>query len=122
MQDIVYVEPSARYSQATIHNGIAYLAGQVAAGPGKDFENQAAQILGQIDALLARCGSDRSRVLTVNIYLKDLSDLSAFNLLWDAWVTPDRLPTRLPIEAKLAASAYLLEIQVVATLRSPKSD
>lgn len=117
VEDIKYIEPLNRYSQAVIYSGVAYLAGQVAADPGTDFRDQTGQVLTQIDTLLEKCGSDKTRLLTVAIFLKDLRDLPTFNTLWDAWIVPNRLPTRLPIEANLASQEYLVEIQVNAAIK-----
>lgn len=114
MSDIQYVETSPRYSKAVIHGDTVYLAGQVADDPGGTVQDQMRQILAQIDALLARCGTDKSRLLSAMVLLKDMRDLEAINPLWDAWVTPGRAPTRTPSEARLALPGYLVEVQVTA--------
>lgn len=118
MDDIAYIDTNHRYSKAVVHGGVAYLAGQVAADPSKLVEDQTRQVLAQIDAMLAECGTDKSRLLTANMIFRDFRDFDAVNRLWDAWVVPGRAPTRTPIEAKLAAPEFLIEIQVTAALRS----
>ena len=60
-----------RMSQAVLHNGIVYLAGQIGA-PGEDATTQTKAILGGIDALLAEAGTDRSRLLQATIWLADI--------------------------------------------------
>ncbi|MGE4336139.1 MAG: RidA family protein [Pigmentiphaga sp.] len=114
MTDIHYLEQNSRYSKAVIHENTVYLAGQVASDPSASVAEQTRQVLAQIDALLAACGTDKSRLLSALVLLKDMRDLDAVNPLWDAWVVPGRAPTRTPMEASLAAPGYLVEIQVTA--------
>ncbi|MCD0504302.1 RidA family protein [Bordetella petrii] len=109
-----YLESNTRYSKAVVHGDTVYLAGQVAQDPGVDAAGQARQVLEQIDELLGRCGSDKSRVISALVLLKDMRDLDAVNTIWDAWVVPGRMPTRTPMEARLADPRFLVEIQIVA--------
>ena len=110
------LESGARMSQATIANGFAFLAGQVATDPTADVEGQTRQVLGEIDRLLAAAGTDKTRILTANVYLADIGTFAQLNKAWDAWVPADAKPARATIEAKLAAPEYLVEIQVTALL------
>ena len=110
------LESGARMSQATIANGFAFLAGQVATDPTADVEGQTRQILGEIDRLLAAAGTNKSRILTANVYLADIGSFAQMNKAWDAWVPADAKPARATIEAKLAAPEYRVEIQVTALL------
>jgi len=100
-------------SQAVVHGGIAYLAGQVGA-PGGSVIEQTRAVLGQVDRLLAEVGSDKSRILTATIWLADIADFAAMNSVWDAWVDPANPPARATGECKLAAPEYKVEIIVVA--------
>jgi len=110
------LESGARMSQATIANGFAFLAGQVATDPTADVEGQTRQILGEIDRLLAAAGTNKSRILTANVYLADIGTFAQMNKAWDAWVPADAKPARATIEARLAAPEYRVEIQVTALL------
>lgn len=103
-----------RMSQMVIHNGTVYLAGQVADAPTPDVEAQTRTILGQIDALLAEAGTDKSKLLSATIYLTDMAGFGAMNKAWEAWVDPANTPARATVEAKLAAPQYLVEIQITA--------
>ncbi len=103
-----------RMSQMVIHKDTVYLAGQVANDPTQDVETQTRQILGQIDALLAEAGTDKSKLLSATIYLADIATFGAMNKAWDAWVDPANAPARATVEAKLAAPQYVVEIQVTA--------
>jgi len=101
-------------SQAVVHGTTVYLAGQVAADPSQDVAGQTRQILGQIDALLAEAGTDRSRILSANIWLADVSTFAQMNSVWDQWVDPAHPPARATVEARLAAPQYKVEIAVIA--------
>ena len=106
MSDIVVFMPAGER--------IAWLAGQVAADPTADITGQARSVLGQIDALLAEIGSDKTQILSATIYLPDIKDFAAMNAVWDAWVPQGHTPARATVEAKLASPAYKIEIQIVA--------
>src|SRR3546814_17675306 len=112
-----------RMSQAVIHNGIVYLAGQIGA-PGEDAATQTKAILGGIDTLLAEAGTDRSRLLQATIWLADMADFDAMNRVWEEWIGGANAPTRAPGEVRLATPAYKVEIIVTAALprtaRAPK--
>ncbi|MFT6696049.1 MAG: enamine deaminase RidA (YjgF/YER057c/UK114 family) [Paracoccaceae bacterium] len=113
---ITHINPSERMSQATVHNGVAYLAGQIAVdAPGASAEAQTRNILARIDALLAEVGSDKSRMLSATIYLADIGEFGEMNAVWDAWVEGMAPPARATVEAKLATPDYIVEIVVVAT-------
>jgi len=103
-----------RMSEAVIHNGTIYLAGQVADDASQDTGNQTRQILEAIDRLLAECGSDKTRILAAQIFLADIADFPAMNAVWDAWVPQGHTPARATIESRLAAPKYRVEIKVIA--------
>ena len=104
-----------RMSQMVIHGDTVYLAGQVALGaPGESVADQTRAILGQIDALLAEAGTDKSKLLSATIYITDMKTFPEMNAAWDAWVSQGNTPARATVEAKLAAPQYNVEIMVVA--------
>ena len=103
-----------RMSEAVVHNGTVYLAGQVAEDPSQDTAGQTQQILDAIDRLLAECGSDKTKILSAQIFLADVADFAAMNAMWDAWVPAGHTPARATVESKLAAPKYRVEIKVVA--------
>ena len=111
---ITRIEPGARMSQAVVHNGIVYLAGQV--GDGADITAQCKDALASVDRLLAEAGSDKSRLLTTTIWLADMADFAAMNAVWDTWVDPANPPARATGEAKLATPDYYVEFIVTAAL------
>ncbi len=108
------LQVGARMSQAVVHNGTVYLAGQVAGDPEKDVADQTRQILASIDKLLAEAGSDKTRILSAQIFLADIADFAAMNGVWDGWVPAGHTPARATIEASLATPKYRVEIMVIA--------
>ena len=116
MSDIQRFDVNARMSEMAVHNGVAYLAGQVASDASLDAQGQTANVLGQIDALLARAGTTKSRILMAQIFLADLADFPAMNAAWDAWVAPGSTPPRATVEAKLAKAEWKVEIVVKAAI------
>lgn len=104
----------ARLSEMAVHNGVAYLAGQVPEDASQDIRGQTAQVLAAIDALLARAGSDKSRILMTQIYLADLADFAGMNDAWDAWVAPGNAPPRATVQAALARPDWKIEVVVTA--------
>lgn len=106
---------SQRYSEIAISGHLIHLAGQLASDLSLDIRGQAQQTLDRIDQLLAEAGTDKSQIMSVTIYLKDIAqDYAAFNQVWDAWVANiDALP-RTCVEAKLYDPRVLVELTVVA--------
>jgi enamine deaminase RidA (YjgF/YER057c/UK114 family) len=108
------IDAGKRMSQAVVHGNTVYLAGQVADDPSQDVAGQTKQILGKIDALLARVGSDKSKLLSATIWLADISTFNQMNGVWDAWVIEGSTPARATVEAKLAAPNFKVEIGIIA--------
>lgn len=111
------IDVGKRMSQAVVHNGTVYLAGQVAMdAPGKSVGEQTAAILARIDRLLAEAGTDKTKLLSANIWMVDIAAFDDMNKVWDAWVAPGCTPARATVESKLAAPQYLVEIMVTAAV------
>ena len=108
---------TSRLSEIAIHNGTVYLAGQVAENVSGDITAQTREVLAHIDRLLAEANSDKSLLLSVQIYLADLVHFVGMNEVWDSWVVPGQTPPRATVEARLANPAGLVEIVVVAAQR-----
>ena len=115
---IDYIDPEARYSDATIHRGIVYLGGQVPEDDSAGAAAQTASVLAQIEALLALCGSDKAHILEATIYLADFADYAAMNAVWDAWTVEGRAPARACVQAKLANPRWKIEIKLTAAQKS----
>lgn len=108
-------EVGARMSKAVVHGNTVYLAGIVAdAAKGKSVTEQTKDILAQIDGLLAKAGTDKTKLLTANIWITDMATFGEMNAVWDTWVSAGNTPARATVEAKLAAPDYKVEIMAVA--------
>ncbi|GAB4464170.1 MAG: RidA family protein [Burkholderiaceae bacterium] len=105
-----------RMSEAVIHGGIVYLAGQIAEDATQDIGGQTRQVLAAIDALLAEAGTDKTRLLTAQIFLADMADFAGMNAVWDVWVPTGQAPARATVQAKLAKPEWKVEIVVTAAL------
>lgn len=112
---ITRLHSGPRMSQAVIHNGLVYLAGQIGA-PGEDATAQTKAVLASIDALLAEAGTDKSRILQATIWLADMGDFAPMNAVWEAWLGGANAPTRATGEVALATPDYKVEIIVTAAL------
>ena len=109
------IDVGARMSKAVVNGNTVYLAGIVAdKAKGKSVAEQTKDILGQIDGFLAKAGTDKSRLLTANIWITDMANFAEMNAVWDAWVSAGNTPARATVEAKLAAPQYTVEIMVTA--------
>jgi len=116
MSDLQRFDVGTRLSDMAVFNGVAYLAGQVPADATQDITGQTAQVLASIDALLARAGSDKSRILMCQIFLADVADFPGMNAAWDAWVAEGSAPPRATVEARLAKPEWKVEIVCTAAV------
>jgi enamine deaminase RidA (YjgF/YER057c/UK114 family) len=110
---ITRIDQGPRMSEAVIHGDTIYLAGQV----GEEGESVTAQTrtaLAEIEALLAKAGSDKNHLLMATIWLADIADFEEMNTVWDAWIAGFPAPARATGEARLAAPGYKVEIIVIA--------
>jgi enamine deaminase RidA (YjgF/YER057c/UK114 family) len=105
-----------RLSEMAIHHGVVYLAGQIPEDPNLGIEGQTQQVLDAIDKLLARAGTDKSKLLMVQIFLVDLKDFEGMNKVWDAWVVPGHTPPRATVQAHLASPKWRLEVVATAAV------
>jgi len=101
-------------SSAVVHGNTVYLAGLTADDRTLDVKGQTKQILDKIDKFLAEAGSDKSKLLSANIWLTDIKTWSQMNEVWDAWVSPGNTPARATVQAQLADPGLSVEIMVQA--------
>jgi enamine deaminase RidA (YjgF/YER057c/UK114 family) len=109
-------ELTSRLSKVVVANGFVFLSGLTAADRTGDVPRQTADILAQIDRYLAMAGTDKTRIVVANIWLSDISTFSQMNGVWESWIDPSHPPARATVEARLAASDLLVEIQVQAVV------
>jgi enamine deaminase RidA (YjgF/YER057c/UK114 family) len=116
MSNITRVNVGKRLSDMAVYNGVAYLAGQVADDSSQDITGQTRQILATIDKLLAATGTDKTRLLMVQIMVANMKEFDGMNKAWDEWVPAGNAPPRATIEARLASADYKVEIVVTAAV------
>ncbi|MEP7070182.1 MAG: RidA family protein [Usitatibacter sp.] len=105
-----------RLSEAVIHGDTIYLSGEVPDDTSKDITGQTAEVLAKIEKLLKQAGSDKTKILSAQIFLPDMNDFAGMNVAWEKWVVPGQTPARATIEARLANPAYKVEIMCIAAL------
>jgi enamine deaminase RidA (YjgF/YER057c/UK114 family) len=114
MSFIERIRTTNRMSQVTRHGNVLYLAGQVATDVEQDMMGQTHQVLASVDELLKENGSDRSKILSCQIFLSDMSQFHLMNAVWDDWVTAGHAPSRATVGAVLASPKKLIEVVVTA--------
>lgn len=115
MSTITRIGTGPRMSEAVVHNGTVYVAGQVG-NPGDTVADQTRTCLAEVDRILALAGSDKTKILSAQIWLADISTFAEMNAVWDAWVPQGHTPARATGESALAAPAYKVEVIVVAAV------
>ena len=106
-----------RMSKIVRYAGIVYLCGQTAVGAAhSEIAEQTREVLARVDALLAEAGSSRSRILSALIHLKDVTQFSAMNEVWESWLPANAAPARTTVQAILASPDLLIEITITAAV------
>ncbi|MCQ9615593.1 RidA family protein [Paenalcaligenes niemegkensis] len=117
MSDISRTAGNTRMSEAVIYNGIAYLSGVLSSDLSDDIQVQTKNVLGKLDEILARAGTDKTRLLTAQIWLKNIDrDFAGMNEVWINWADPHGLPARATGEVLMASPDYLIEIVLTAAV------
>lgn len=107
-------EPSEHLSKVVEHNGTVYVAGTTADDKSVGMKQQTEQVLAKIDKLLARCGTNKSKLLAATVYISDMTQKPAMQEAWMAWIDRTNLPTRACVAVELATPTTLVEIVVTA--------
>jgi len=111
---ITRIDPGKRLSAAVRHNDTLYIAGQTADNESGSIEQQTKEVLAHIDAMLAKGGSSKARLLSITVYLSSMADFAEMNKVYDAWVDPANLPARATVEARLASPNLRVEMTAIA--------
>ena len=109
-------ENGPRFCRVLTHNGTVYLSGMTANDTSGDVVEQTQLTLAKIDQYLAMAGSDKTKVLTAVIWLRDIADFERMNSVWDSWIDPTAMPVRATVEGRLAGDSYRVEIMVTAAV------
>ncbi|NDW34635.1 RidA family protein [Salipiger sp. PrR007] len=118
MRDITRIETDPRRSRAVVYNGVVYVGGMTAEDRSLDIAGQTKQTLEKIEGYLEKAGTDKSRILTAQIWIKDLErDFAAMNEVWNAWTAPNAAPTRATAQCEMGAPDVLVEIIVTAATK-----
>ena len=110
------IDSGSRMSKIVIHNGVAYLAGQVPQDASADIAGQIGQVLHTIDGLLQRAATDKASILRADIFLADMADFDAMNEAWERWLPQGAAPARATVQAKLARPNLKIEIVIIAAV------
>ena len=113
---IMRYQKGSRMSQAVSYGGLVYIAGQVAGDPKAGIKEQTLDVLGKIEALLKEAGTDRSKLLAVNVFLPAIVDFDAMNSVYDEWIDPQNPPARACVEARLADPDLRVEMTAIAAI------
>ena len=113
---ITRLHTNERSSKIVIHNQTIYLTGQVAKDRNSDITTQTEQVIEKIEALLEEAGSNKNKMLSVQIWLSNIAHFSAMNLVWNQWIDEGNQPARATIEARLASPELLVEVGIIAAL------
>lgn len=117
MTQIERIDTSARSSRAVIFGDIVFVGGQTAIDRAQDIRGQTTQALERVDHYLREAGTDKGRVLSAQIWLRDIQrDFNAMNDVWDAWVAPGAAPARATAQCEMASPDILVEIIVTASV------
>jgi enamine deaminase RidA (YjgF/YER057c/UK114 family) len=108
------IDPGRRFAEVVVHGDAVYLAGHVGSDPDAGVYEQTREILRSIDVHLAAAGTDKSRLLMVNVWLPDISTFGEMNRAWDEWLDTANMPARATVEARLASPDYKVEIAAIA--------
>jgi enamine deaminase RidA (YjgF/YER057c/UK114 family) len=111
------IEVGSRMSEAVIHNGTVYLSGSAADSLDADITVQTRETLDYIDQMLAKCGTDKSHLLSALVWIKSFDDFAGMNAVYDKWIDPKNPPVRACVHsAELYDSRVLVEIKVIAAM------
>ena len=114
MSDIQRLDPGPRMSRAVRHGDTIYTMGHVARNRDGDITAQTADVLERLDATLAEMGTDKSKILSITIYMADMAEFPGMNQVWDSWVDGPNAPARTTLGAPLAAPEIRVEMTAIA--------
>jgi enamine deaminase RidA (YjgF/YER057c/UK114 family) len=114
MQKVERYHKTGRMSRIVVHGDTIYLCGQTCKDSTKGIKEQTTTTLEKVEEFLAEVGSDKSKILFIQIFLKDMNDFAAMNEVYDAWVDQENTPARACVEGVMARQDLLVEMVVTA--------
>lgn len=114
--EITRIEETHRMSRIVVHNNTVYLCGQTCGDKDKGIKEQTLVVLKKVEELLAKADTSKENILSVTIYIKDMSMFQEMNEVWDEWVSNMPKPARACVEAKMAREEILVEMSVIAAI------
>ncbi|QDH16970.1 RidA family protein [Swingsia samuiensis] len=115
MSHIIRTEPNAILSKAVEYHGFIFTQGVTAEDLSQPIDQQVKSVLKQLDVILEEHGTDNTRILQAQIWLKNIKDREALNTLWSAWIPQGQSPARACVQAEMADPNMLVEIMLVTT-------
>jgi enamine deaminase RidA (YjgF/YER057c/UK114 family) len=113
----IRIGTNEKMSAVVSFNNVLYFAGEVCENDNaKDITTQTKAVLAQIDKRLLANGSDKTKILRAQIFLKNLEEFPAFNDVWKAWIGPKYGPARATVQGNMVDPKYLVEIVITAAL------
>ena len=112
MSKIIRTEANKVLSKAVEYHGFVFTQGVTASDLSQDITGQTRQVLDALDIILETHGTDNTRILQAQIWLKDIRDRDAMNVLWTAWLPDGAAPARACIQANMADPRHLIEIMI----------
>jgi enamine deaminase RidA (YjgF/YER057c/UK114 family) len=103
-------------SQVVVHGNVAYFAGITPNPIVGDIKAQTAQVLRRVDELLKFAGTDKSQLLSVQVWIADMRLFEDHNAVWNEWVDPANPPARTCLTTDFWRPGMLVEIMVVAAM------
>jgi enamine deaminase RidA (YjgF/YER057c/UK114 family) len=116
MAEITRYQSNEKLSRIVVHGETVYLAGLTADDKSLDTHGQTQQILRKADALLQSVGTDRTRMLLCQIWLRDTGDFDQMNKAWIDWLGGGLPPARVTIGASFALPEIRVEMQFTAAI------
>ncbi len=109
------------YSQAVVSNGLAFLSGQIPLDPATGeivaggIDDQTVRVLQNLKAVLEASGSSLANVVKTTVYLKDMAEFAAMNVVYGRFFT-DNPPARATVEVARLPKDVRVEIDCIATV------
>ena len=99
-----------------MHGSVAYLAGITPDPNVGDIKTQTTHVLARVDELLTRAGTDKSHLLSAQVWLADMRLFDDHNAVWNAWIDPANPPARACLTTDFWRHGMLVEVMVTAAV------